>query len=368
MPKNRDRDPDLFDALRFSESEDSLEPTPLDPLIGPGGHIMTPAQKPNFPAAPAAVLKVAKPAVVALREAEPKPEADELVVELPLVFERPHSESLDQYDSTDVITRHRLDEGPPPPAPVRQGLSKRAAVGIALLTQVLTIGVVVGVAFLFPEPTAELFRSAAASLDPLPPPDPEIVKTEDENASRRLRVELIELEDRAVSQGERIAFSKLTNYAETLSESDSNFTAAQAGLRRVEHFYATEPFGEPEPLDARSIYAVATERDLPQSTVIQVLRDDRQPVELRRRAAWLLAGNASSSAKKALYGAIRNDADLSVVRQAFESFRGVTGYPETVAFDAAAIELWWARNEAAALGRSGPPETNGEAVNIGPEP
>lgn len=357
MPGNRDRErePDLFDALRFSESE-SDEPTPnseVDPA------------KPKASLTPETKLIPAKPPVVSLQEEEPEPESDELVVELPEIFERPHTESIDKYDSTDVITRHRLEEGPPPAPPARQGLSKRAAFGIAVLTQLLTIGLVVGAAFAFPKRTAGLLRSAAERLDPVPP-DPEIVRAQTEEAARQLRLELIELEDIAVAKGDRDAFAELSRYAETLPETDPNFQAAEAGRQRVEHFWSSDPLGEPEPLDARALYAVEAESQLPQSVIIQVLRDSRQPVENRRRAARLLAGSTNPAAKQALYNTIRDDPDLSVVQAAFKSFRGLTGYPETSAFDARSLELWWARNEAEALNRSSPLETGENAVNIGP--
>lgn len=352
MPDSRP-DTDLFDALRYSESEGAASVDPPKPKATKTS--TSPVNKP-----------VATPEVQ-LKEEDPPLEADELIVELPEVFERPHSPTLDQYEVSDVMTRHRLEEGPPPaPAHQRAGMSVGSVIGVVLLTNVLIGGIATLLVFFFPKESANWLRLAAERIDA----SPVVADAGEQLESVKLverRFEVLELEDRAVSEHDRQAYAQLTKLTTELEESDPVLAAARASLQRIDHFYASEPFGPPAELDSRAIYGAETEEDLPQTIVIQVLRDDRQSPEARRRAAWLLSSNDSSPSKKALVNTIRDDENLSVVLQAFDSFRTLTGYPSKDAFDARSVELWWARTEAAALGQNGPPAAADDRLRIGPK-
>ncbi|MEM7011033.1 MAG: hypothetical protein AAF585_06065 [Verrucomicrobiota bacterium] len=352
MPDSRP-DADLFDALRYSESEGAslVDPPKPKPAESTSSPVNNPVSTPN----------------IQLKEDDPPLEPDELIVELPEVFERPHSPTVDQYEVSDVMTRHRIEEGPPPsPTPHREGMGIGSVVSVVFLTNVLIATIALTAAYFYPQKSATLLRQAAEKLDATP----EIVETEENLESVKLveqRFEVLDLEDRAVSEHDRNAYAELMQLTTDLEEGDPILAAARASVQRIEHYYASEPLGPPAALDSQAIYGAETEADLPQTIVIQVLRDDRQTPEARRRAAWLLGSNNSSPSKKALVNTIRNDDNLSVVLQAFDSFRTLTGYPSQDAFDARSVELWWARTEAAALGQNGPPAAADDRLRIGPE-
>lgn len=341
------REPDLFDLLRFSEQADDLE----EPLV----------PTPFTPAPPSALSSPAEPLKVRFELAPEPEEPDELVVDLPEVFERPHSPLLDEFDATETITRHRLDEGPPPPAAaalrrVSGSGSGARLIGFSIATSAFFLLFLAFLAIVFPKSSADFFRSAANRLDPAAPAEspaaPPAPVAQSDEANLRQRIELIALEDRAIAEGDRAAFVELERLANSPALAKPHRAAAQAGLIRVRRFFAATPAAETKPLDSRSIYGVDSETALPQPVVIQVLRDPRQPIDSRRRAAVLLAQNPTSPAKKALFNTIQDDPNLEVVKQAFAAFRSATDYPGQELFDFKAIDSWWTASQGGALGQN----------------
>ncbi len=161
------------------------------------------------------------------------------------------------------------------------------------------------------------------------------------------------MEDRAIYGKERIAWDELLRQSALLDPADLTYDAVQASLMRIRLLYKVDGSGAPLPLDARAIFpGKSSEADLPPTAVIQVLRDKRQPPEVRRRAAYLLADEPSPSTARALYDTIQDDPNLEVVKEAFLAFRSTTGYPGEDFFDAQSVENWWDSNKAAILGQN----------------
>ncbi len=237
------------------------------------------------------------------------------------------------------------------PVPViRSGLSAGGVFLIALLTQIFLVSLVGTLAWAFPDHTRTLVHNAAAKLElgsalrastrPSPGPSSQLA-------------EIQELENRAIFRAERTAWQELNRLSRTLESSTTEYDASNASLIRIRMRYQYGAIEIPPPLDPREFYPTAeSEADIPDPEIVRILRDRRLSPDKRRRAAYLLGNNRSGPVSTALYHAIQDDPNLLVVRQAFESFRTITGYPGAGAFDVEAIERWWSRNGGAIAERN----------------
>ncbi len=241
---------------------------------------------------------------------------------------------------------------------VSRGVSGVGVFFLAALAQLVILGALVGAAYVYPKEAGELLKTAAAYLDedsahadPAPitywtPPEP--------TSTLAARIQVLELEDRAIVRGDRTAFAELQRQAGELENESANpiYDAVNASLVRIQQLYQMSVHNAPPALDAQAIFPGAqSEPDLPPASVIQVLRDRRHSAVSRERAAFLLSEVKTESAQKALFNTIQDDPNLQVVAQAFSSFQKSTGYPGYDWFDSKAVESWWYQNAPKILGQ-----------------
>lgn len=239
-----------------------------------------------------------------------------------------------------------------PAEPVRKGASIGAAFGMALLAQFVLAGLALAVVWAFPREVGGLVKRVAGRMDVALPGRPALAGVP-RGTSQADRLAILELEDRALFRAERSALEQLQQLSRELDPSDEGFDAVQASLIRVRQSLQLSQGELPGPLDPREILpGVETERDLPVMAIVDVLRNRRQSPAKRQRAAFLLAKERqSAAAQSALFHAIQDDPNLVVVRQSFQSFQELTGYPGRDFFDTDAIDRWWARNSASFMGQ-----------------
>jgi hypothetical protein len=235
----------------------------------------------------------------------------------------------------------------------RRGISGIGVFFIAVFAQVFVLGTVAGLAIAFPNEASALIARVrmhfAAGLA-----EPEATKrqtTASANASDP-RMEILRLEDRAIWRRDREAWDELRERVAQLPAAHPDHEAVQASLIRIQMAYDRPGLADPPSLDPREIFpTAATESEIPVASLIQVLHDLKQDEVKRQRCAFLLESQSSPAARSALFQAIQEDRSLLVVRQAFDSFRTLTGYPGQNCFDADAVARWWSRNAHAALGQ-----------------
>tara|TARA_R110002096_G_scaffold215310_9_gene403131 strand:+ start:45413 stop:46264 length:852 start_codon:yes stop_codon:yes gene_type:complete len=275
-----------------------------------------------------------------------------LVVELPESFERP-SNPVVPPDSM-VPSLEPVQQV----VQVKRGFSGFGVFCMAIFAQILLIGGLGVAAYFYPKEASAILDKAAQYLDAegeeatpqvvhWTPPEPE--------STLGARIQILELEDRAIVRGDRTAFSELQRQAKLLESDSANpiYDAVHASLVRVRQLYHVSAQNTPPRLDAQAIFPGAeAEPDLPTASVIQVLRDRRHAAESRERAAYLLAEVNTPPAQKALFNTIQDDPNLQVVVQAFSSFCKSTGYPGHDCFDSEAVESWWYQNAPKILGQN----------------
>jgi len=167
------------------------------------------------------------------------------------------------------------------------------------------------------------------------------------------RLEILRLEDQAIFRRDRQAWDALEAKAVRLPTADPDYEAVHASLIRIRIAYERLETEVPPVLDPREIFpTAATEAEIPLASLIQVLRDTKQTESKRQRCAFLLQKENSPVARSALFQSIQEDPSLLVVRQSFQSFRSLTGYPDSNCFDAQGVARWWSRNAHTALGQN----------------
>ncbi len=277
------------------------------------------------------------------------PDETNLVVDLPDSFQRPVERLVPPE------TGYGYEQ--PPAVEVKGGVSRFGAFFLAIFAQILVFGGLGAAAYFYPQESADALRKVAQLLDregpttqaeatPWIPPEP--------TSTLGDRIQILELEDRAIYRGDRTAFAELQRRADLLEDDTANpiFDAVHASLVRIRQLYQVSAQNAPPVLDAQAIFPGAqTEPDLPTASVIQVLRDRRHSAPARERAAYLLADVKTAPAQKALFNTIQDDPNLQVVAQAFTSFRKSTGYPGNDWFNSEEVETWWFQNAPTILGR-----------------
>lgn len=289
---------------------------------------------------------------------------DDFVVELPPAFEQnpgvapPQQPYQQPYSQPGYQPDHEESHGHhPAPATGGQGggISGVAAFFLGMLAQLILLGCIGIALYVMPEPTGKFFQAAQAHFQ-VEEDAPEVSEWDpsiEVDTDVVARMEILELEDRVIYGKERIAWDELVRQSQILNPADLTFDAVHASLKRIRLIYAIGGPGTPAPLDARVIFPGKTsESELPDTAIIQVLRDKRQPPEIRRRAAFLLADSTSPSATRALYDSIQDDPNLDVVKQAFTSFCGTTGYPGEDFLDTQSVASWWDTHKAGILGQN----------------
>jgi len=297
---------------------------------------------------------------------------DDFVVELPPAFERPFDDDpgpghnpgpaappahQPPYPGNPMREESSPAREPIPPRPERGGggVSGVSAFFLGMLAQLIVLGIIGIAIYSSPKETGQFLEAAQKHFQVEEEAEPSTwAPTIQVETDVVARMEILELEDRAIYGHERVAWDELVLQAGRLDPADVTYGSVQASLMRIRMLYAAPVQVPPPPLDASAIFPGKTsEGELPPTAIIQVLRDKRQPADIRRRAAYLLGTDgASASGARALFDTIQDDPNLEVVKQAFYSFRSATGYPGEDFFDASAVETWWTANKGSFLGQN----------------
>lgn len=279
--------------------------------------------------------------------------AADFVVELPDAFERPYGGSRDRANAT-MPQQLPSRAVHPPAAPdrgSRKGISGWGAFFLAIFSQVVVAGILVGLAYLFPDDASWALKKAAAFLkmEAATPAASSAITAPANNPNAAplnpmllARIEILELEDRAIFRKERTAFNELQRLSQTLDSADPRYDAVQASLLRIRRLFETYRSEEPPPLKVSALFPGKTmESELSRDLIVTLLRDPRQAPETRQRAAYLLGQARTAPGVRALYESIQEDPNLGVVAEAFDSLRGATKYGGDDWSDLKALQSWW---------------------------
>ena len=301
-----------------------------------------------------------RPAARSRRAGDVEPSAaidDNFEVELPDNFERPaaaNSAVMSGPPSNPIAAATEKQQGGnlPPVIVQKSGVSRTGVFFLALTANLFLLATILAIGYFFPRQSHELLHLATTHLKtggdsgavPIFAPS---------GIDPKARIELLELEDRAVFRGDRTAYAELIRQSQTLDRLNPLFDSVHASLIRIHTIYQINTGPTPSPLQAHEILpGTRSEPELPAESLIQVMRDRRHESESRRRAAYLLANMKTPAAQKALYNTIQDDPNLNVVAQAFRSFQLSTGYPGKNPFDTDSVESWWFQNAATFLGQN----------------
>jgi hypothetical protein len=166
---------------------------------------------------------------------------------------------------------------------------------------------------------------------------------QEELETLRARNLLTELADRAISDGDRVAYANLRSSLKG-ELSEARRASVEAEVLRVEHFYSSSARLGRFQLPLRDLFPgeeVTEESKLTTEQLVGLLGDKGNHWKVRTRAAWLLSGRPSSQATEALVEAIRSDPNLDVVKECVYSFEDNTQYRSEHLFDTEALVGWW---------------------------
>ena len=126
--------------------------------------------------------------------------------------------------------------------------------------------------------------------------------------------------DQAISQGSSEAMASLWRSLDD-PELAKLREGTQAEIIRVQNFYAHLSRVPPEyRLPVRDLFqedpTIRSEADLPPAQLIKLLLDQKQPVEVRTRSAFVLGGQRSDAVRIALLECMKHDPVLDVVKEA----------------------------------------------------
>lgn len=149
--------------------------------------------------------------------------------------------------------------------------------------------------------------------------------------------------DRAIAQGSAEAMASLW-----LSFNDPELARLRDGIQaeiiRVQNYYLHLSRLPPDyRLPVRELFrdqAIRSEADLKPDQIIPLMLDQKQPLEVRIRCAYVLGGQRHRSVAQALVQAMKNDPALDVVKEAQRTLE--EDYQMRVApLNSRAAEDWW---------------------------
>jgi hypothetical protein len=189
--------------------------------------------------------------------------------------------------------------------------------------------------------------------DGLPPAQGELVLLKERNR-------LTDYADEAIATGARAPYERLW---EALDDPRlANLVhAARAEILRVQNFYLGGSRIDHYDIPVMTYFpddAALRDGQLKDDQLIKLLRDKKNPWEVRMKAANLLGTRHSAEAGDALAAAVKTDDNLDVVKEATFSFEQMTGFRARI-FDAASLDQWWKQYKATPT----PPKPKAKATN-----
>jgi hypothetical protein len=204
--------------------------------------------------------------------------------------------------------------------------------------------------------------SVAAASAPLPLGDG-LSPAKDELVLLKERNRLTDYADEAIATGARAPYERLW---EALDDPRlANLVhAARAEILRVQNFYLGGSRIDRYDIPVTTYFpddAALRDSQLKDDQLIKLLREKKNPWEVRMKAANLLGTRRSAEAGDALVAAVKADENLDVVKEATFSFEQMTGFRARI-FDAASLDQWWKQYKATPT----PPKPKARAANPKP--
>ena len=175
----------------------------------------------------------------------------------------------------------------------------------------------------------------ALAAESLTPSQSELVLLKERNR-------LTALADEAIATASRETYERLWEALDDPRLSNL-IHAARAEILRVQNYYLSGSRLQKYEIPVLEIFpdsAAMRDTQLSDDQLIKILGDQKQTWQNRVKAAWLLGQRRSTKAGEALVGAIKQDANLDVVKEATFSFEQLTGYHAKL-FEVASLESWW---------------------------
>jgi cell division septation protein DedD len=184
-------------------------------------------------------------------------------------------------------------------------------------------------------------NAPAASSVALPPAEG-AAPTQGDLTLLKERNRLTSYADEAIATGARAPYEKIW---EALDDPRlSNLAnAARAEILRVQNFYLGGSRLERYDIPVATYFpeqSALRDSQLKDEQLIKLLREKKNPWEVRMKAANLLGMRRSLDAGDALVETVKTDDNLDVVKEATFSFEQVTGFHARL-FDAASLAQWW---------------------------
>jgi hypothetical protein len=149
--------------------------------------------------------------------------------------------------------------------------------------------------------------------------------------------------DQAIAEGSSEAMANLWTSLRD-PELEPIRQGVQAEIMRVQKAYVDESrLPADYRLPVRELFkgtSLRSEAELRPEELIALLKDTKQPVFVRARAAYVLGGHPVPSVGKALVDAMKNDPSLDVAREAHQTLQRFFGMSAPL-FHVAAAEAWW---------------------------
>ena len=156
------------------------------------------------------------------------------------------------------------------------------------------------------------------------------------------RNRLTDYADKAIATGSRDALQAVVE-AMFDTENQNLHHAAQAEFRRVQAFYeisaSIDPAYKLPLLELFKDGSVKNEAEIKPERLIALMKDSKQPWEVRLRCAYLLRESPDKDVDAALLQALKEDASLDVAKQAQTSLERRLGKRFRL-FDIPAVEAW----------------------------
>jgi hypothetical protein len=173
--------------------------------------------------------------------------------------------------------------------------------------------------------------------------------------------------DEAIATGARSPYEKIW---EALDDPRlANLAhAARAEILRVQNFYLGGSRIDRYDIPVATYFPEQSElkdSQLKDEQLMKLLREKKNPWEVRMKAANLLGMRRSVEAGDALAAAVKDDENLDVVKEATFSFEQMTGFRARL-FDAASLTQWWKEYKATPTPPNPKPKAKAKASDKSP--
>ncbi len=212
-------------------------------------------------------------------------------------------------------------------------------------------------------------ETVAPALAPGPGSEPAAPLTDNEMVILKERNRLTDYADEAIATGAREPYERLWKALD-----DPRLVklvhAARAEILRVQNFYLSGSRIDSYTIQVGDYFPESSalkDSQLKDEQLIELLQAVKNPWQVRMKAANLLGTRRSKSVGDALLGAVKNDENLDVVKEATFSFEQMTGFRARI-FEPASMEAWWSQYNATPAASPRKPGSQAEPPALPQEP